>query len=104
MGYGEGIFKIGPVWPEKSSIPWSCKSSTLSIALLQLSWEIRIKNLIQENPKSWACNFWVSCNSWAACPLSLSMFWAKKKKNLLGFGAFGPKPKENFYFFCPKHA
>ena len=26
------------------------------------------------------------------------MFWAKKIKILLGFGAEGPKPKENFFF------
>ena len=28
------------------------------------------------------------------------MFWAKKIKILLGFGAEGPKPKENFFFFA----
>ena len=32
----------------------------------------------------------------AASPLSLSIFWAKKTIILLGFGAFGPKPKENY--------
>ena len=40
--------------------------------------------------------------AWAASPLSLSIFWAKKKIILLGFGAFGPKPKENYLFFLPK--
>ena len=35
----------------------------------------------------------------AASPLSLSIFWAKKKKILLGFGDFGPKHKE---IFLPK--
>ena len=85
--------KIGPVQPEKSLIPWSCKCSTLSIALLQCSWDTKFKNLIQEKQKSWACNFWASCNSWSASPLSQSIFWANKR-NLLVLGA--PKVQE----FC----
>ena len=84
-----GILQIGPVWPEKSSNGVPCKCNTLCTALLQLSWETRFKNLIQEKQKSWACNFWASCNSWVVSPLSLSIFWATQTQGELFF--FFPK-------------
>ena len=87
-------------WPVKVV----CRTATIPTMLLQLIWEIRFKNLIQEKQKSWAFNFRASCNSWAASPLSLSIFWAKKEeeKNLLGLWAFCPEPKENFLLFAQK--
>ena len=42
-----------------------------------------------------------SWTAWAPSPLSLSIWKAKKTKDSLGFGAYGPKPKGIFWFFLP---